>query len=128
MFAGILFAPIGGASAQRIIDGLPMWGNPRPWKTTALTPNLGRIDATDDMRPGLGASGLANLKQFVQAGGLLVTAEATAKFAIDVGLAPGVFVPPSHKLKVVGSVLQAKFIDRPNPIPPRSPPDQQAPS
>src|SRR3546814_5618112 len=43
----ILFASIGGASAQRIIDGLPMWGNPLPWQTTALTPNLGRTDATD---------------------------------------------------------------------------------
>ncbi len=112
----ILFAPVGGASLQQIVDGLPMWGNPMPWKTTALTPNLGHIDATDDIRPGLGASGLAHLKQFVQAGGLLVTAEDTAKFAIDAGLAPGVFVTPSTRLKVVGSVLQAKFADRRSPI------------
>jgi hypothetical protein len=112
----ILFGPIGGTSAQQIIDGLPMWGNPLPWKTTALTPNLGHIDATDDIRPGLGASGVAHLKQFVQAGGLLITAEDTAKFAIDVGMAPGVFVTPSTKLKVVGSVLQAKFVDRHSPI------------
>lgn len=112
----ILFAPVGGASMQQIVDGLPMWGNPMPWKTTALTPNLGHIDATDDIRPGLGASGLAHLRQFVQAGGLLVTAEDTAKFAIDAGLAPGVFVTPNTKLKVVGSVLQAKFVDRHSPI------------
>ncbi|RCS29900.1 hypothetical protein DEO45_07415 [Rhodanobacter denitrificans] len=112
----ILFAPVGGASMQQIVEGLPMWGNPMPWKTTALTPNLGHIDATDDIRPGLGASGLAHLRQFVQAGGLLVTAEDTAKFAIDAGLAPGVFVTPSTKLKVVGSVLQAKFVDRRSPI------------
>jgi hypothetical protein len=112
----ILFGPIGGASAQQIVDGLPMWGNPMPWKTTPLTPNLGHIDATDDIRPGLGASGVANLKQFVRAGGLLVTSEDTAKFAIDVGLAPGVFVTPTNKLKVVGSVLQARFVDRASPI------------
>jgi hypothetical protein len=112
----ILFGPVGGASAQQIIDGLPMWGNPMPWKTTALTPNLGHIDATDDIRPGLGANGVANLKQFVHAGGLLITAEDTAKFAIDTGLAPGVFITPTNKLKVVGSVLQAKFVDRKSPI------------
>ncbi len=112
----ILFGPIGGTSAQQIIDGLPMWGNPMPWKTTALTPNLGHINATDDIRPGLGASGVTHLKQFVQAGGLLITAEDTAKFAIDIGMAPGVFVTPSSKLKVVGSVLQAKFVDRRSPI------------
>jgi hypothetical protein len=112
----ILFGPVGGANTKQIVDGLPMWGNPMPWKTTALTPNLGHIDATDDVRPGLGESGVAHLKQFVHGGGLLITSEDTAKFAIDEGLAPGVFVTPSDKLKVVGSVLQAQFVDRRSPI------------
>ncbi|WP_158883854.1 M14 family zinc carboxypeptidase [Rhodanobacter sp. L36] len=112
----ILFGPIGGTSAQQIVDGLPMWGNPMPWKKTALTPNMGNIDSTDDIRPGLGTMGLAGLKQFVRDGGLLITAEDTAKFAIDEGLAPGVFVTPTNQLKVVGSVLQAKFVDRESPI------------
>jgi len=112
----ILFGPIGGASSRRIIDGLPMWGEPMPWKTTELTPNIGRIDSTDDIRPGLGESGVANLKRFVHEGGLLITAEDTARFAIDVGLAPGVSVTPTDKLKVVGSVLQAQFVDRKSPI------------
>ena len=112
----ILFAPVGGANTQRIVDGMPMWGNPMPWKTTRLTPNIGRIDSTDDVRPGLGESGVANLKRFVRDGGLLITAEDTAQFAIDVGLAPGVFVTPTDKLKVVGSVLQAEFVDRASPI------------
>jgi hypothetical protein len=31
-------------------------------------------------------------------------------------MAPGVFVTPTSKLKVIGSVLQAKFVDRSNPI------------
>ena len=112
----ILFGPIGGASSRRIIDGLPMWGEPMPWKTTELTPNIGRIDSTDDIRPGLGESGVANLKRFVHEGGLLITAEDTARFAIDVGLAPGVSITPTDKLKVVGSVLQAQFVDRKSPI------------
>jgi len=112
----ILFGPIGSVSSQQIVDGLPMWGNPMPWKTTKLTPNIGHIDSTDDIRPGLGSTGLANLKQFVSEGGLLITAEDTAKFAIDTGLAPGVFVTPTHNLKVVGSVLQAQFVDRKSPI------------
>lgn len=112
----ILFGPVGRTSTRQIIDGLPMWGNPMPWKTTELTPNIGRIDSTDDVRPGLGEAGVANLKRFVREGGLLVTAEDTAKFAIDVGLAPGVSVTPTDKLKVVGTVLQAKFVDRDSPL------------
>src|SRR3546814_14680265 len=87
----------------RSIDGLPMWGNALPWRTTELTPNLGRIDATDDMRPGMGEGGVANLRKFVREGGLLVASEDSAVFAIDVGLAPGVFVTPTDDLKVVGS-------------------------
>lgn len=112
----ILFGPVGGASAEQIVDGMPMWGNPMPWKTTRLTPNIGRIDSTDDVRPGLGESGVANLKRFVREGGLLVTAEDTAKFAIDEGMTPGVFVTPTDQLKVIGSVLQARFVDRHSPI------------
>jgi hypothetical protein len=112
----ILFAPIGDASLRQIVDGLPMWGKPQPWQTTALTPNLGHIDSTPDIRPGLGEAGLANLKRFVQDGGLLVAAEDTARFAIDAGLAPGVFVTRTRNLKVVGSVLQADFVDRDSPI------------
>ena len=112
----ILFAPIGGASLRRIVDGLPMVGKPMPWQTTVLTPNLGRIDSTPDIRPGLGESGLANLKRFVHDGGLLITAEDTSRFAIDAGLAPGVFVTHTAKLKVVGSVLQGDFVDHGSPV------------
>src|SRR3546814_137411 len=112
----ILFAPVGRGNTRQIIDGLPMWGNALPWRTTELTPNLGRIDATDDMRPGMGEGGVANLRKFVREGGLLVASEDSAVFAIDVGLAPGVFVTPTDDLKVVGSVLQAKFVDRKHPV------------
>ena len=112
----ILFAPIGINDSQMIVDGLPMWGNRLPWKTTKLTPNIGRIDSTDDIRPGLGEQGVANLKRFVGAGGLFVTSQDTAKFAIDMGLAPGVFVAPTKDLKVVGSVLQAEAVDANDPI------------
>ena len=47
------------------------------------------------MRPGLGYDGLAHLKKFVEKGGLLITCEDTAQFAIDTGLAPGVSVAPA---------------------------------
>ena len=115
-YAAILFGPIGGANAQDIVDGLPMYGNPLPWQKTKLTPNLGRIDSTPDIRPGLGQEGLANLKRFVADGGLLITSQDTAKFAIDVGLAPGVSVTPHGNVRVVGSVLRADIVDKDNPI------------
>ncbi len=111
----ILFAPV-GASTRQIVDGLPMWGEPLPWQTTRLTPNLGHIDATADIRPGLGEIGVAHLKEFVRKGGLLVTAEDTAAFAIDEGMAPGVSIAPAGDARVVGSVLRAVFVDRSSPV------------
>jgi hypothetical protein len=112
----ILFGPVGYASSQMIIDGLPMYGNPMPWEKTELTPNLGVIDSTPDVRPGLGQTGVANLKRFVAEGGLLVASEDTARFAIDIGLAPGVSVAKAGDLRVVGSVLRAELVDKASPV------------
>jgi hypothetical protein len=112
----IVFAPVAHTSARQIIDGLPMWGNPLPWQTTALTPNLGKLDSTSDMRPGLEFSGVAHLKDFVAQGGLLIASQDTAQFAIDQGFAPGVFVAPRKNLKVVGTVLSAIIVDKAQPL------------
>jgi hypothetical protein len=110
----ILFPP-GGGSPQSIVAGLPMWRNPMPWKKTALTPNMG-IDETDDIRPGLGLRGLANLSTFVQNGGVLVTVENTAELAVTFGLASGVSVNNAARLHVVGSLLRSRVVDDASPL------------
>jgi hypothetical protein len=68
------------------------------------------------MRPGLGYDGLAHLKKFVEQGGLLITCEDTAQFAVDTGLAPGVSVAAHGDARVVGSVLNTVFVDRESPV------------
>jgi len=112
----ILFAPVGrGASA--IINGLPMYGNPIPWKNTPLTPNLvGGLDETDDMRPGLGWSGLQNLQKFVSDGGLFITVDDTSDFAVNYGFTAGVSVSRSQRLRAVGVILRTKTVDASSPI------------
>ncbi|HET8925564.1 MAG TPA: M14 family zinc carboxypeptidase [Candidatus Acidoferrum sp.] len=115
----ILFPPVGfNSSPTAIINGMPAaWGNPLPWKDTPETPNLvGKNDFTDDMRPGLGWSGLARLQEFVQKGGVLLTATDTSRFATEVGLTTGVNASTSQKLKSVGSVLGARLVDAASPI------------
>ena len=52
-----------------------MWRNPMPWKNSPETPNIGTYAQTDDMRPGLGWTGLANLQNFVKQGGVLVAVD-----------------------------------------------------
>jgi hypothetical protein len=112
----IVFAPIAHASSQDILNGTPKYANAMPWQKTALTPNLGLLDATADTRGGLGYDGLAHLRSFVERGGLLITCEDTAQFAIDNGLAPGVSVAPKGDAKVVGSVLDTVFVATDSPV------------
>jgi hypothetical protein len=112
----IIFAPAGYASTSDILNGIPMWNNPMPWQKSDLTPNLGAIDSTSDIRPGLGYEGLAHLKKFVEQGGLFITCEDTARFAIETGLAPGVSVTPHDDARVVGTVLNTVFVTPGNPV------------
>jgi hypothetical protein len=112
----IVFAPVGRSTTLDIIDGIPAWNNAMPWQKSDLTPNLGRIDSTADIRPGLGYDGLAHIKHFIEQGGLLITCEDTAQFAIDTGLAPGVSVVARGDTRVVGTILNAVFVAPDNPV------------
>ena len=110
----ILFPP-GGGSPQSIVAGLPMFRNPMPWKKTDLTPNFA-LDETDDIRPGLGWTGVSNLATFVKNGGVLITAENTAEMAVTFGLAGGVSINQPPRLHVVGSLLRTRVVDDVSPI------------
>jgi hypothetical protein len=111
----ILFPPAGG-NGQAIVEGLPMWRNPMPWKTTPLTPNIGKLAQTDDIRPGLGYAGVDKLQQFVARGGVLVGVVGTAEFMTGYGLTQGVTYNGSPKSRVVGSLLRTTVVDGRSPI------------
>ncbi|MBC7931544.1 MAG: hypothetical protein H7Z38_13360 [Rubrivivax sp.] len=111
----IVFAPV-GRDPQSVVAGMPMYGNAIPWKTTQLTPNIGKIDSTDDMRPGLGLSGVENLRSFTRRGGVLITAMDTSDFAITFGLAHGVTLQRPQRMKLVGTILRSKMVDAASPI------------
>ena len=111
----ILFPP-GGGNPTSIIQGMPQWRNPLPWKNTPETPNIGTWAQTDDMRPGLGWQGLANLESFVKRGGVLVGVENTADFAVQFGLANGVSANQARRGEVVGTLLRSRIVDDASPI------------
>jgi hypothetical protein len=115
----ILFPPVGySPGTATMVNGLPTaWGNPLPWKNTPETPNLvGQTDSTDDIRPGLGWSGVEHLQAFVAKGGVLLTATDTSTFALAIGLADGISASSSDKMKIVGSVVGTRLVDAASPI------------
>ena len=82
-----------------------------PWKKSDLTPNL-EVASTPPttFAPASATTALTHLKKFVEQGGLLITCEDTAQFAIDTGLAPGVSIVPHGDARVVGTVLNTVFV------------------
>jgi Zinc carboxypeptidase len=111
----IVFPPAGG-SGQSIIDGMPMWRNPMPWKNSPETPNIGTWAQTDDVRPGLGLGGLANLQDFVKRGGVLLAATNAADFAVQFGFTNGVSTNSPRRGEADGSLLRSKIVDETSPI------------
>ena len=111
----ILFPPAGG-NTQSIVLGMPTWRNPMPWKVTPETPNLTPFAQTDDIRPGMGWQGLANLERFIRQGGVLVGVGNTAEFALSVGLTNGVSLNQPPRNRVVGSLLRSRIVDDASPI------------
>jgi|CXWL01.1.fsa_nt_gi hypothetical protein len=110
----LLFPPIGEDLAD-VVDGLPP-GPPLPWRSTPLTPNLGGVDETDDLRPGLGLEGLTHLRQFVEQGGLLITAADTSELAVRYGLTRFVEKVDTEGLKAPGTIVLASVTDAKSPV------------
>jgi hypothetical protein len=115
-FDVIIYPPVGG-SAQQVVAGLPVRGDPVPWKQSELTPNFGTSpDQTEDMRGGMGLVGLNNLQRFVEEGGLFVAVTSNARIPIDYGMVSGVAVRDTTQLQARGSIYNATFTDRKSPI------------
>ncbi|MGD0731154.1 MAG: M14 family zinc carboxypeptidase [Terracidiphilus sp.] len=122
-FDVILLPPVRGG-AEAILNGIPKRSladgadatGPIPWEHSELTPNFGVLDHAADIRGGLGFSGLANLKQFVNDGGLLIVVGSSSKLATELGFADGVRILQPSELKAQGSILRAEIEHPLNPV------------
>ncbi|HUO96672.1 MAG TPA: M14 family zinc carboxypeptidase [Steroidobacteraceae bacterium] len=72
------------------IQGIPKAWGPMPFKKTPATPAFGTPAESDDITGGLGGAGLANLGEFVERGGLLVTLGNGTMLPLEAGLVRGV--------------------------------------
>ncbi|MGZ8843889.1 MAG: M14 family zinc carboxypeptidase, partial [Pyrinomonadaceae bacterium] len=115
-FDVIIFPPVGG-SAQAIVNGIPMRGGPIPWKGSDVTPNMALSpDQSDDIRGGMGLTGVLNLQKFVEAGGVFIPITNCTRLPIDYGITSGISIQESRQLQARGSVFDATFADRRSPI------------
>ncbi len=94
---------------KRLLDDGSEFGGPVPFKSTELTPNLGGVDESDDIRGGLGFDGLAHLKTFVEKGGVFVPITASAGLPVGLGMVEYVTIAETRQLQANGSVLRAGY-------------------
>lgn len=112
----IVLGPV-NADSRRLLNGIPRRGDPIPWKASDLTPNFGTSpDQSDDIRGGIELEGLANIRRFVEDGGLFVTIASNASLPIDFGLVEGVTIQQTRELRVRGSVLNTEIADPASPV------------
>lgn len=108
---------------QQILNGVPKRalpdgteGAPIPWQATSLTPNLGGIDETPDIRGGLGLEGVANIKKFVEEGGLFIPIANSASLPIEMGVTDTVSINQTRQLQARGMIARATVEDKSDPI------------
>jgi Zinc carboxypeptidase len=68
------------------IEGLPKAWSPMPFKKTPQTPSFGTPAESDDITGGIGYEGLAQIQNFVNDGGLMVTLGSGSMLALEGGL------------------------------------------
>ena len=110
----IVMGPSG--SALGTVRGLPKTGKPVAWKRSDVAPNIGAQDETDDMRGGLELDGVLHLRDFIQDGGTFITITSSSDLPIHFGLANGISIRETDKLRARGGVYRADFADDTSPI------------
>ncbi len=110
----IVFGP-GPNDPMQVLHGL-QGDQPMPWKKSDLTPNIGFVDETDDMRGGLELRGLMNLQNFVRQGGTLITLTNSSGTPIHFGFTPGVDIEETENLWAPGGVFRAVVEEKASPL------------
>jgi hypothetical protein len=102
---------------QEQIHGIDRRFSPLAYTRTKDFPTHGIPDASDDITGGIGWTGMANLQQFVERGGLLITLGNGSSLALDGGLVRGVSrASGSGSVWTPGVELRTKFLRADHPI------------
>jgi hypothetical protein len=109
----ILMGPTG--NAMSVLTGLE-GDEPILWAPTEHTPNIGRQDATADMRGGVELQGILNLERFLEAGGVLVTLTSSSDLPVHFGLARGVAIVERPGLWAERGVFRVEKLEPAHPL------------
>jgi len=101
---------------QGQIHGIAPTSGPMPFKPSPEFPSLGVPVASDDITGGLGWTGLSNLQQFINEGGLMVTLGNATILALEGGLVRNVRRARDQGVQTNGVELRVRFTSPGHPI------------
>ena len=114
-FDAVVIPNVGG-SLEQLVHGVDSKWGPLPFTQTAEFESHGTPDSTEDMTGGMGFAGLANVQQFVQGGGLLVTLSNPTRLVAEGGIARELSSMSSGNLFHPGSVVRVKARQSSHPL------------
>ncbi|WP_114752484.1 M14 family zinc carboxypeptidase [Pleomorphovibrio marinus] len=112
----IIVPRIGSGSSNDFINGISSDFSPMAYTQTDAYPSHGFPDSSDDITGGPGLLGLANLSDFVEQGGVLISMGRSTSLLAEVGLIPKLTPAPKTDLFHPGSIVNAKVRKREHPV------------
>jgi hypothetical protein len=112
----VILYPNTSNSLKSAIQGIDPKHGPMPYTRTREYPSHGTPDSSPDITGGLTFRGFANLQEFVERGGVLVTLGGASNVVIEGGLARGVRAASTEKLHTPGVEIRARFSRPDHPI------------
>jgi len=101
---------------QGQIHGIAPTAGPMSFESSPEFPSLGVPVASDDITGGIGWSGLSNLQQFINQGGLMVTLGNASILALEGGLVRNVRRAQDQSIQTHGVELKVRFTVPGHPI------------
>ncbi|QMW00565.1 M14 family zinc carboxypeptidase [Spirosoma foliorum] len=104
----VILIPRMRGSATNFIHEIDKRFGPLPYTKTPEFPSHGFPDATNDITGGPGFEGVENLKQFVEAGGVLVTLDNSSQIIAETGITRDLDAVSAPTLFHPGSIVTVK--------------------
>jgi Zinc carboxypeptidase len=112
----VILIPRTGGSASDFINEIDSRFGPMPYTKTEAFPSHGYPDSTNDMTGGPGFAGMAQLRLFVEKGGLLISLDNSTRIMAETGLADGLDIYDASGLFHPGSIVMAKVRQTGSPV------------
>ena len=112
----VIVYPHSYESLKSVVQGIDPSHGPMPYTQTEEFPSHGSPRSSPDITGGFGYRGVANLREFVERGGVLVTLGGASTVPLDGGFVRNVRRARVKNLSTPGSEIRTKFVRPDHPL------------